>query len=182
VCGKEALEKTTLKSLGLNSGKAILRLIYRDHEQLKTQAHVSVPLLPKSVMDDSSSDKVYQRVPSSTPHCSKTINETINLPTKSISKMKNLEESGDEMKIDTKDEKVDALNNKKQERDISKIGESHSIASSHDDHNDVTDQHIAETCAKVQENAYEIKFVRCNCAYVQSHSSDGFTYRRFCCS
>jgi len=85
--------------------------------------------------------------------------------------MKNQEELGDEVKIDTKDQKVDALSNKKQERNISKIEESHSIVSSHEDYSDVTDQHIVETCAKVQENAYEIKFVRCNCAYVQSHSS-----------
>lgn len=182
MCGREALEKTTLKSLGLNSGKAILRLLYRDHEQLKTQAHVSTLLLPKSVAtaDDSPSDKDYQRVPSSMPHCSKTINETINLPTKNILKMKNQKESEVEMKIDTKDE-VDAVS-KKQERDTSKIEESHSIASSRRDHK--TEQHIAETCAEVQENAYEIKFVRCNCANVQSHSQVvGLLLSRIsCCS
>lgn len=184
VCGKEALEKTTLKSLGLNSGKAILRLIYRDHEQLKTQAHVSAPLLPKSVADNSSSDRDYQRVPSSTPHCSKTMNETVNLSTESILKVESQEKSRDEAK-DTKDEKIDALNNKKQrcneEKHTSKIEESHSIASSYEDHDDETGEHIAETYARVQENAYEIKFVRCNCAYVQSHSSDGFTYRGISC-
>ncbi|KYN31443.1 Tether containing UBX domain for GLUT4 [Trachymyrmex septentrionalis] len=155
VCGKEALEKTTLKSLGLNSGKAILRLIYRDHEQLKTQAHVSTPLLPKSVANDSSSNR---RVPSSSSHCSKTINETINLLTESTSKIENQEESRDEMKIDTKDETVNALSNKNQEKDIFKTGESHPIASSHED-DAGTNRHIAETCAEVQETAYEIKFL-----------------------
>lgn len=160
-----------LKSLGLNSGKAILRLMYRDQEQLKTQAHVSTPLLPKSVLADaSSSNKDYQRVPS-TSHCSKTMNETINVPTKSVSKMGNREES--------EDERVNMLSNKKQERDISKIEKSHSIASSHEDYDDEKNRRITETCV-VQEDAYEIKFVRCNCAYMQSHSGDGFTYRGFC--
>ncbi|KAG5314969.1 ASPC1 protein, partial [Acromyrmex insinuator] len=154
VCGKEALEKTTLKSLGLNSGKAILRLMYRDHEQLKTQAHISTPLLPKSVANDSSSDR---KVPSSSPYYSKT-NETINLPTESTSKIENQEESRDKVKIDIKDETVDALSDKKQEKDTFKIKESHSIASSHEDHDKSgTNRHIAETCAEVQENAYEIK-------------------------
>lgn len=168
MCGTEALEKTTLKSLGLSSGKAILRLLYRDHEQLRTQAHVSTPLLPKAVAtaDTSTSDKDYQRLPSSTLHCNKTMRDN-NLPSKSVSRMENQEEY----------ERVDALRNKKQERDISKTGESHSIASSHEVRDD--DQRITETCAKVEENAYEIKFVRCNCAYVQSHSSDRFTYRGF---
>ncbi|EGI71094.1 PREDICTED: tether containing UBX domain for GLUT4 [Acromyrmex echinatior] len=156
VCGKEALEKTTLKSLGLNSGKAILRLMYRDHEQLKTQAHISTPLLPKSVANDSSSDR---KVPSSSPYYSKT-NETINLPTESTSKIENQEESRDKVKIDIKDETVDALSDKKQEKDTFKIKESHSIASSHEDHDKSgTNRHIAETCAEVQENAYEIKFL-----------------------
>ncbi|KYQ54325.1 Tether containing UBX domain for GLUT4 [Trachymyrmex zeteki] len=159
VCGKEALEKTTLKSLGLNSGKAILRLIYRDHEQLKTQAHVSTPLLPKSVANDSSSDKDYQRKPSSSLHCSKIINKTINLPTESTSKIENQEESRAEVKIDTKDEIVNALSNKEQEKDTFEIGESHPIASSHEDHDAGTNRHTAETCVEVQENAYEIKFL-----------------------
>ncbi|XP_015183633.1 PREDICTED: tether containing UBX domain for GLUT4 isoform X2 [Polistes dominula] len=44
----EALEETTLKSLGLTSGKAMLRMMHRDLEQLQTQAHVSQTLLPKS--------------------------------------------------------------------------------------------------------------------------------------
>jgi len=176
MCGKEALEKTTLKSLGLNSGKAILRLIYRDHEQLKTQAHVSTPLLPKSVANDSSSDR---RVPSCS-QCSKIINETINLPIESTSKIENQEESRDKVKIDTKNETVDALSNKKQEKDTFKIGESHPIAASHEDHDKSgTNRYIAETCAEVQENAYEIKFVRCNCAYMQLCLSDRFTYQGF---
>ncbi|KAI4497908.1 hypothetical protein M0802_007024 [Mischocyttarus mexicanus] len=44
----EALEETTLKSLGLTSGKAMLRMMHRDLEQLQTQAHESKTLLPKS--------------------------------------------------------------------------------------------------------------------------------------
>lgn len=178
MCGREALEKTTLKSLGLSGGKAILRLLYRDHEQLRTQAHVSTPLLPKAVAtaDTSTSDKDYQRLPSSMLHCNKTTNDS-NLPPKGVSKMENQESRG-KARTDTKEyERIDALRDEKQERDISKTGESHSIASSHEVRYSEADQRIAGTCAKVEENAYEIKFVRCNCAYVQSHSSDGFTYR-----
>lgn len=168
-----------MKSLGLNSGKAILRLMYRDHEQLKTQAHVSTPLLPKTVatVDDSPSDKD-QRPPSFMLHCNKSLND-INLSAKSVSKIENQEESEGEVKIDVKDERVNVFSNVKQERDISKIEESHSTTSNHEDRDDKTDQRIAETCAKVEENAYEIKFVRCKCAYVQSYSRDRFTYRRF---
>lgn len=169
VFGREALEKTTLKSLGLSSGKAILRLIYRDHEQLKTQAHVSTPLLPKTVaiMDDSPSDKD-QRPPFI--HCNKTTND-INLA--SVSKTENQEKpEGEEVKIG---ERVNTFSNEKQERDISKIEESHFITSNHEDRDTETDQRIA----KVEENAYEIKFVRCKCAYVQSYSHDRFTYRGF---
>ncbi|XP_018406298.1 PREDICTED: tether containing UBX domain for GLUT4 [Cyphomyrmex costatus] len=159
VYSKEALEKATLKSLGLNTGKAILRLIYRDHEQLKTQAHVSTPLLPKSVANDSSNVEDYQRVPSSQLHYRKTINETINLPMESTSKIETQEKSRDEVKIVTKDETVDELSNKKQEEDTFKIGESQFTASSHEDHNIEKNQDIAETCIEVQENAYEIKFL-----------------------
>ncbi|TGZ53259.1 tether containing UBX domain for GLUT4 isoform X1 [Temnothorax longispinosus] len=157
VCGREALEKTTLKSLGLNSGKAILRLMYRDHEQLKTQAHVSTPLLPKTAAtaDDSTSDKDHQRLPSSTLHCNK---NDVNL-SKGVSKIENQKKSEEDVKMDTKDE-VNAFSNEKQERNISEIRESPTIASNRED------QRIAGTCAKVEENAYEIKFVRCNCAYV----------------
>lgn len=46
VHGTEALKNTTLKSLGLNNGKAVLRLMHRDPQQVKTQMHVSKPLRP----------------------------------------------------------------------------------------------------------------------------------------
>ncbi|KAM0728352.1 Tether containing UBX domain for GLUT4 [Formica fusca] len=156
VYGREALEKTTLKSLGLNSGKAILRLIYRDPEQLKTQAHVSTPLLPKSAVavDNSSSNKdCPQRVLSSAPHCSKTLDdgESINVS--------NMENKKSEMKIDKKDEKVDVLNDKEQERNIYTIGESHASASTHKDHENGKDQYNTEVHTKVQEDVYEVKFL-----------------------
>lgn len=44
ICGLDLLEQTTLRSLGLNCGRAMLRLIHRDPQQPKTQAHVSAPL------------------------------------------------------------------------------------------------------------------------------------------
>lgn len=57
----EALEETTLKSLGLTSGKAMLRMMHRDLEQLQTQAHVSQTLLPKSLknLDGNDENDVY---------------------------------------------------------------------------------------------------------------------------
>lgn len=57
----EALEETTLKSLGLTSGKAMLRMMHRDLEQLQTQAHVSQTFLPKSSknLDGNDENDVY---------------------------------------------------------------------------------------------------------------------------
>ncbi|GAB0099421.1 UBX domain [Sergentomyia squamirostris] len=43
----EELKKTQLRSLGLTGGKAMLRLMHRNPEELKVQANVSAPLLPK---------------------------------------------------------------------------------------------------------------------------------------
>ncbi|XP_008543249.1 tether containing UBX domain for GLUT4 [Microplitis demolitor] len=52
--GRDNLEKTTLQSLGLNSGRAMLRLIHRDLNKLNTQAHVAGQLNSKP---SKSSDK-----------------------------------------------------------------------------------------------------------------------------
>lgn len=43
-CGVENLEKTTLRSLGLTSGGAILRFFKKARDELKRQANVSAPL------------------------------------------------------------------------------------------------------------------------------------------
>ncbi|KAK0163018.1 hypothetical protein PV327_006734 [Microctonus hyperodae] len=48
VHGKEKLNSTTLQSLGLNNGRAMLRLIHRDLDKLNTQAHVSGQLNSKA--------------------------------------------------------------------------------------------------------------------------------------
>lgn len=159
-----------MKSLGLNSGKAILRLIYRDPEQLKTQAHVSSILLPKSVVDKTSSNEnCPQRVPLSIPHCSKTLDSSINVS--------NVENQKSEAKIDEKDERVNVLDNKEQETNICTIKESHAAASNQKkSHENRRDQCSTEANTKVQEDVYEVKFVRCNCADVQSYSNDTFTY------
>ncbi|XP_011862630.1 PREDICTED: tether containing UBX domain for GLUT4 [Vollenhovia emeryi] len=155
VSGREALEKTTFKSLGLNNGKAILRLMYRDQEQLKTQAHVSAPLLPKTVAraDESASDKDYQRLPSSTLHCNKTRND---IPTESASEIQSQNEPEGEAKVDAREERVDALG-EKQERDAPETREG-STASN--DEAREADERVAGTCATVEGNArYEIKFL-----------------------
>ena len=48
----ESLTTTTLKSLGLSSGSALLRLVNADPESLKTQANVSAPLARKPKMTE----------------------------------------------------------------------------------------------------------------------------------
>lgn len=155
VCGREALEKTTLKSLGLNSGRAILRLMYRDLEQLKIQAHVSVPLLPKSEVatDNLSSDKDCSlKVPLSVPHCSKTLDDVSSI------NVSNVENQKSEAKIDRKSEEASVLN-KEQETDTYRIEESHATESSHKDHESGRDQYSTEAHTKVQEDVYEVKFL-----------------------
>lgn len=129
ICGREALERTTLKSLGLNSGKAIIRLIYRDPEQLRTQAHVSSPLLPKptpavdswsdscsnsqsSSWDSSRSKGGSQRVPSPTSHCSKTTDGATSSTT-IVPSVKNRSESEDEMNVSIDEANVDATDGRK---------------------------------------------------------------------
>lgn len=51
IYGMKSLEETTLKSLGITNGKSILRLIHRSEEQLKTQAHIYNPTIPKPLVD-----------------------------------------------------------------------------------------------------------------------------------
>ncbi|KAG7199454.1 hypothetical protein KM043_014080 [Ampulex compressa] len=55
--GINSFGQITLKSLGLTSGKAMLRLIHRTEQQLKTQAHVSAPLIARQLKAVESNDK-----------------------------------------------------------------------------------------------------------------------------
>lgn len=48
----EELEKTTLKSLGLTKGRAMLRLLHRDPNQKKEQAHIYIPKKVKNTTDE----------------------------------------------------------------------------------------------------------------------------------
>jgi len=138
--------------------------MYRDLEQLRTQAHVSVPLLPKSeiAMNNLSSNKDCSlKVPLSVPHCSKTLDDNV-----SSINVSNIENQKSEAKIDRKSEASEAsvLNDKEQEKDTYRIEESHATESSHKDHESGRDQYNTEAHTKVQEDVYEVKFVRCNCA------------------
>lgn len=74
VYGKD-IEETTLKSLGLTSGKAMLRLMHRDSLQLKTQAHVSTNLGPKSSKHANDENLQHNNKPriSSTSHVGKAL-------------------------------------------------------------------------------------------------------------
>ncbi|CAO1410097.1 unnamed protein product [Diamesa tonsa] len=58
----ESLSTTTLKSLGLSSGSALLRLVNADPESLKTQANVSAPLArkPKTTEEEENSQRSAQ--------------------------------------------------------------------------------------------------------------------------
>ncbi|XP_032689359.1 tether containing UBX domain for GLUT4 isoform X2 [Odontomachus brunneus] len=188
ICGKEALEKATLKSLGLSSGKAIIRLMYRDPEQFKIQAHVSTPLLPKPVLtvDTASRNRNPQRMPSPTPHCSKTIDDvtlSINIvpntenQNKLVENEANMDVSVDELKMDTADEtrsgasvdeeKMDVEDEqtstrdkrKNQEMNIPATEGTHSVASNIKDHDTERDQNVTEACKRDQENTYKIEFL-----------------------
>ncbi|XP_020290315.1 tether containing UBX domain for GLUT4 isoform X2 [Pseudomyrmex gracilis] len=156
VYGEETLERTTLKSLGLSGGRAILRLIYRDPEQLKTQAHISTPLVPKPVvaLDSSQNEKENQKV--SMPHCSKEDNDATS-STERISSVKNQRSLESEKKLDRKDESINTTDDKDREMDVCTRETNQSVAKSHNNHD--RDQNVTEACAKIQEDAYEIKFL-----------------------
>ncbi|KAK2588339.1 hypothetical protein KPH14_004355 [Odynerus spinipes] len=102
----KSLEETTLKSLGLTSGKAMLRLIHRDSAQLKTQAHVSSILIPKSSkpVDDTSLEHDKRQTISSTSYTSKAL-DPIALLKAERDKMRS-----QDIKIKTEEERSD--NNK----------------------------------------------------------------------
>lgn len=65
----DSLDKTTLKSLGLTGGRAIIRLLQRTPEELKTQANVSAPLPHKEKPEEqqhTSPKKITSTSPKST--------------------------------------------------------------------------------------------------------------------
>nr|CAI5836374.1 unnamed protein product [Callosobruchus analis] len=65
IYGKE-LEDTTLRSLGLTGGRAMLRLINKSPEELKVQANISAPL-PQKPVEEKPYRRVLQRVESPPP-------------------------------------------------------------------------------------------------------------------
>ncbi|XP_065089080.1 tether containing UBX domain for GLUT4 [Ochlerotatus camptorhynchus] len=62
----DSLDKTTLKSLGLTGGRAIIRLLQRKPEELKTQANVSAPL-PHKEKPEESDDPAPEKITSTPP-------------------------------------------------------------------------------------------------------------------
>ena len=62
IVGTELLTTTTLRSLGLNSGSAMLRVIARDAEALKTQAHVEDLKLSKGAGGSSKAEEIVSDV------------------------------------------------------------------------------------------------------------------------
>lgn len=146
-------------------------MIYRDPEQLKTQAHISTPLVPKSVvaLDSSHNEKKDQKVPM--PHCSKEENYATSSMER-ISSVKNQKSLESEKKIDRKNESLSTTNDKDQEMDVCTRETNQSVARSHNNHD--KDQNVTEACRKIQEDAYEIKFVRCNCADMQTCTNISF--------
>lgn len=72
IAGQEALARTTLRSLGLVGGKAMIRLFFRQAEMLKQQAHVEVPLAriakpSKDDDDDNNHREMVQDAPPPSP-------------------------------------------------------------------------------------------------------------------
>lgn len=59
----ESMPSTTLKSLGLTGGRAIIRLLQRTPDELRTQANVSAPLSHKGKTDDGDEDDDYDDEP-----------------------------------------------------------------------------------------------------------------------
>lgn len=171
VYGKETLERTTLKSLGLTSGRAILRLLYRDPEQLKTQAHISAPLIPKPVVatsdNVSQSDRENRTVPPlSTPHRrSKETSDDATSSTEKISNTgENRENSRGEKKTDRRNEGTSTFSSDRDQETSARARErNQSAATSRASENHDRDRSVAEARARiVQKDAREIQFVRCN--------------------
>ncbi|XP_017778494.1 PREDICTED: tether containing UBX domain for GLUT4 [Nicrophorus vespilloides] len=61
--GDQKLKETDLKSLGITGGRAMLRIIQRSPEQLKTQANISSPL-PSKPTEEKPYIRQIQRIPS----------------------------------------------------------------------------------------------------------------------
>ncbi|XP_018574322.1 tether containing UBX domain for GLUT4 [Anoplophora glabripennis] len=75
IYGKE-LENVTLRSLGLTGGRAMIRLMHRSPEDLKTQANISAPL-PSKPVEEKPYVRKLQRVPTP-PRVEEKIPETKN--------------------------------------------------------------------------------------------------------
>lgn len=63
IYGENAFKVTTLKSLGLTNGRAMLRLIHRSPEELHTQANVSAPL-PSKPVEEKPYIRTFQKIDS----------------------------------------------------------------------------------------------------------------------
>lgn len=97
----DALQETTLKSMGLTGGRAMLRLLNRSPEQLKSQANISAPLPSKPV-----EEKPYKRTlvrsesPTGTPENNEvnSINKEINNDEKQTDNLDKIENKVPEAK------------------------------------------------------------------------------------
>ncbi|XP_049543010.1 tether containing UBX domain for GLUT4 isoform X1 [Anopheles darlingi] len=83
----EQLAGTTLENLGLTSGRAVVRLLQRKPEQLKTQANVSSPL-PKVIRDEepaapkkeTQATETASKLPEHPPACADSVPQTKKVP------------------------------------------------------------------------------------------------------
>ncbi|XP_058443191.1 tether containing UBX domain for GLUT4 [Malaya genurostris] len=82
----DSMEKTTLKSLGLTGGRAIIRLLQRKPEELKTQANVSTPLPHKEKPEES--DEPYVKKTQQEVSTVKELKEKIEIDSVPIEKSK----------------------------------------------------------------------------------------------
>lgn len=110
----------TLKSLGLTSGKAMLRMIHRDLVQLKTQAHVSTALIPKSSKNPEDNRIKHNKQRISSASCEGKALDPIKLLKEERNKTKSQDFKHIE-DIRTKDEEKRSDNNRDRDNDRQKL-------------------------------------------------------------
>lgn len=94
VIGEDALQATSLKSLGLVSGSAMLRVIVRDGEAMKTQAHVEHLKLKKPAAETSKTAEVVSDVKQNVSKFGKSLKKMVSGVFESVSQAAPNAESG----------------------------------------------------------------------------------------
>lgn len=155
IYGISTLEKTTLKLLGLTHGRAMLRLIFRDPEQLKTQANVGVPLTHKTektsdVAMPGTSNECHKQSPAVHPCNSMDLisllkSEKLNKNSKDI----------ENLKTDCKQIKSEETAEKNH-----KTKDDYPLPVASKDYNKHNNEVISKSYGDIQENSGEVEFLK----------------------